>query len=76
MIGYCLSLIIATSAALMTVSLDPNLQAWLAVNDGVMGGVSSGRMVNGEDALRFEGELALDIRSIEFISIQEPESRH
>lgn len=59
MIGYCFSLVIATSIALMTISLDSNLQAWRAVNDGVMGGVSTGRMVKAEDTLRFEGELSL-----------------
>lgn len=60
MISYCFNLTIATSIALMTISLDPDLKAWRAVNDGVMGGVSSGRMVNGEDRLRFEGQLSLE----------------
>ncbi|MGB5292637.1 MAG: CIA30 family protein [Lysobacterales bacterium] len=48
------------SIAMMTVSLDSNLQAWRAVNDGVMGGVSAGRMIKAEGVLRFEGELSLD----------------
>ena len=103
MIGYCFSLAIATSIALVTISLDSNLQAWRAVNDSVMGGVSMGRMVKAEDTLRFDGELslennggfasvrrqvgflladkqpglfALDIRSIEFVSPEDPGSRH
>jgi monofunctional biosynthetic peptidoglycan transglycosylase len=33
---------------------------WQAVNDGVMGGVSSGRMVAAEESLRFEGVLSLE----------------
>jgi monofunctional biosynthetic peptidoglycan transglycosylase len=33
---------------------------WRAVNDGVMGGVSSGRMVASDDGLRFEGRLSLE----------------
>ena len=60
MIGYCFALTITMSVALMTISLDQNLQAWRSVNDGVMGGVSSGRMVKAEDALRFEGGLSLE----------------
>ena len=39
--------------------LGMELAPWLAVNDGVMGGVSRGRMVATEDGLRFEGELSL-----------------
>ena len=58
--GYCFSLVIATSIAFMTISLDSDLQAWRAVNDGVMGGVSTGRMVKVGDTLRFEGELSLE----------------
>ena len=33
---------------------------WQAVNDGVMGGVSSGRIVAAEQGLRFEGVLSLE----------------
>jgi hypothetical protein len=32
------------------------LAPWQAVNDGVMGGISAGRMVESEAGLRFEGE--------------------
>jgi len=60
MIGYCSGLAIATSNAVMTISLDSNLQEWSAVNDEVMGGVSTGRMVETEGALRFEGQLSLE----------------
>jgi len=60
MFGYCFGLVSAMSIAMMTVSLDSNLQAWSVVNDGVMGGVSAGRMIKAEGALRFEGELSLD----------------
>jgi monofunctional biosynthetic peptidoglycan transglycosylase len=42
------------------IALDTGLEHWRAVNDGVMGGVSSGRMVETQDGLRFEGELSLE----------------
>jgi len=42
----------------MQIALNPG--PWRAINDGVMGGVSSGRMVQSEDGLRFEGELSLE----------------
>lgn len=60
MIGYCFSMATATSIALMIFTLDSNLQAWRVVNDGVMGGVSTGRMIKADGALRFEGELSLE----------------
>ena len=44
----------------MLLMLTLNLQPWQAVNDGVMGGVSTGRMVAGNDGLRFEGDLSLE----------------
>lgn len=50
-----------TSVIMMaTISLDMNPAPWRAVNDGVMGGVSSGRVVQGEEGPRFEGELSLE----------------
>ena len=111
MIGYCFSLAIATSIALMTISLDSNLQAWRAVNDGVSwraeftsshdwqtldlpldefipvfrgrrvpsaGPVdpSSIRQVGFLLADKQPGLFALDIRSIEFVSTEDPGSRH
>jgi monofunctional biosynthetic peptidoglycan transglycosylase len=35
-------------------------EPWRSVNDGVMGGISSGNMVQVDDMLRFEGELSLE----------------
>jgi monofunctional biosynthetic peptidoglycan transglycosylase len=42
------------------IGLDLALDPWQAVNDGVMGGVSAGRMVASEQGLRFEGVLSLE----------------
>ena len=36
------------------------LAPWQAINDGVMGGISTGRMVESAAGLRFEGELSLE----------------
>ena len=44
----------------MAVLIEMILAPWQAVNDGVMGGISAGRMVESEDGLRFEGELSLE----------------
>jgi len=44
----------------MSICLDMDPDNWRAVNDGVMGGLSRGRMVPVDDALRFEGELSLE----------------
>jgi len=44
---------------------------WQAINDGVMGGVSSGRMVQSADGLRFEGELSLENNG-GFASVRRP----
>jgi monofunctional biosynthetic peptidoglycan transglycosylase len=44
----------------MLLILTLNLQPWQAVNDGVMGGISSGRMVAAGEGLRFEGDLSLE----------------
>ncbi len=41
-------------------SLNLDLEPWRAINDGVMGGVSSGEMIRTEDGLRFQGYLSLD----------------
>ncbi|MBT8048275.1 MAG: CIA30 family protein [Xanthomonadales bacterium] len=45
---------------MMTIVLNMDMNPWRAINDGVMGGVSSGRMVQSGEALRFEGELSLE----------------
>ena len=37
-----------------------SVEPWISVNDGVMGGISSGGMVRVDDMLRFEGELSLE----------------
>ena len=42
------------------IALDLALEPWQAINDGVMGGVSAGRMVAAEQGLRFEGVLSLE----------------
>ena len=44
----------------MAVLIEMILAPWQAVNDGVMGGISAGRMVESEAGLRFEGELSLE----------------
>ncbi len=41
-------------------SLDLQAGSWRAVNDGVMGGISSGGIVAAGDGLRFEGSLSLE----------------
>lgn len=58
---FCLAMLAGMAAATESVmKLDLELEPWQAVNDGVMGGVSSGRMVSADGALRFEGELSLE----------------
>lgn len=44
----------------LCLTIPMTLESWVAVNDGVMGGVSSGRMVETGAGLRFEGELSLE----------------
>lgn len=44
----------------MSLAIPLSLEPWRVVNDGVMGGVSSSRMVAAEEGLRFEGELSLE----------------
>jgi len=51
---------IGLGVLMLLVSLDMNLEPWLAVNDGVMGGVSAGRMSETADGLVFEGVLSLE----------------
>lgn len=40
--------------------IDMSVEPWRPVNDGVMGGLSAGRMVPVEKHLRFEGVLSLE----------------
>lgn len=44
----------------MSIALDLDPEAWRAVNDGVMGGISSGRMAQVDGLLRFEGDISLE----------------
>jgi NADH dehydrogenase [ubiquinone] 1 alpha subcomplex assembly factor 1 len=55
----------------MTIILNMTPGPWQAINDGVMGGVSSGRMVQSADGLRFEGELSLENNG-GFASVRRP----
>jgi hypothetical protein len=41
-------------------SLSLGLEPWRTINDGVMGGVSSGEIIETEDGLRFQGFLSLE----------------
>ncbi len=45
---------------MLMMTLDMTAEPWRAVNDGVMGGISAGRMVETEAGLSFEGELSLE----------------
>ena len=51
--------------------LDMALEPWRAINDGVMGGVSVGRMVVAGQGLRFEGGLSLE-KNGGFASVRRP----
>ncbi|MBT8061192.1 MAG: CIA30 family protein, partial [Gammaproteobacteria bacterium] len=42
------------------IPVNGDLAPWRVINDGVMGGVSSGRLAFDEDKLVFSGELSLD----------------
>jgi len=54
---------------LLALELDP--EPWRSINDGVMGGVSSGGMSESADGLRFEGELSLENNG-GFASVRRP----
>ena len=43
-----------------TMAFDMDANAWRSINDGVMGGLSSGGMVQIEEGLRFTGEISLE----------------
>ncbi|NND44936.1 MAG: CIA30 family protein [Xanthomonadales bacterium] len=56
-----MNLLFLTLAAVSgMIGLELNPQAWRTVNDGVMGGVSSGQVTASDDGLRFSGELSLE----------------
>ena len=56
---------------MMAVILDMSAGPWQAINDGVMGGISSGRMEQSGDVLRFEGRLSLENNG-GFASVRRP----
>jgi monofunctional biosynthetic peptidoglycan transglycosylase len=60
-----------TGLIMMAIILNMIPGPWQAINDGVMGGVSSGRMVQSADGLRFEGELSLENNG-GFASVRRP----
>lgn len=43
-----------------TISFDMEASAWRSINDGVMGGLSAGGMMQSDEGLRFTGELSLE----------------
>ena len=45
---------------MMTIGLDMESNAWRSINDGVMGGLSSGGIVQIDEGLRFTGDLSLE----------------
>lgn len=49
-----------TTALMTTVVLDMTIEPWRSINDGVMGGRSSGGMFEVADGLQFRGELSLE----------------
>ena len=64
-------LLLAPVILLAGQKMDMSLSAWLAINDNVMGGVSSGRMTQTEEGLRFEGSLSLENNG-GFASVRRP----
>jgi monofunctional biosynthetic peptidoglycan transglycosylase len=54
-----------------SIELGMDLEPWRAINDGVMGGVSVGRMVAADKGLRFEGDLSLENNG-GFASVRRP----
>lgn len=58
--GFCLLLVCPSLVAALPLNVDLELQPWRAVNDGVMGGVSTGSMVSTANGLRFQGVLSLE----------------
>ena len=64
-------LLLLMSATGPWVEMDMALEPWQAINDGVMGGVSRGRMVAADQGLRFEGELSLENNG-GFASVRRP----
>ena len=44
----------------VTILLNLTIEPWRAINDNVMGGISSGEMVEIDEGLRFQGQLSLE----------------
>ena len=49
-----------SEALMTTIGLDTKANAWRSINDAVMGGLSSGGMMQLDAGLRFTGELSLE----------------
>ena len=47
-------------ALMTTKSFNMEASAWRSINDGVMGGLSAGGMMQSDEGLRFTGELSLE----------------
>ena len=47
-------------ALMTTIAFDMDANAWRSINDGVMGGLSSGGMIQLDEGLRFTGKLSLE----------------
>jgi NADH dehydrogenase [ubiquinone] 1 alpha subcomplex assembly factor 1 len=62
---------IVMGTIMMAIILDMSPGPWQAINDGVMGGISSGRMEQSGDILRFEGTLSLENNG-GFASVRRP----
>jgi NADH dehydrogenase [ubiquinone] 1 alpha subcomplex assembly factor 1 len=59
------------TAILMSILLDMTPGPWQTINDGVMGGISSSRMVQEDGGLSFEGQLSLENNG-GFASVRRP----
>ncbi len=68
---FVTSMLASTLMAGPNASLDMNLGPWLAINDGVMGGISRGEMIETDDGLRFQGSLSLENNG-GFASVRRP----
>ena len=55
MFNMMMSVLLTTTA-----SLDMDVEPWRSINDGVMGGLSAGAMVQSDEGLKFRGRLSLE----------------
>ena len=53
-------MLVSSGMPLFDFGADSDFKKWVVINDGVMGGISAGRMVGTENGLSFEGELSLE----------------